>query len=339
MSDDRSLRRAIRPDGIASAALLWALAAAAIFLLIRLPQLPYNLRKVFAAHGAFATSTILGLALVWIGIGVGIGGQIVARTRAVWIVLPLTVVVVAAVEYALLGAIVPLETIEKVVGAPILYRDATEFMIWGSGAADFLRAHVLPELMNGAERVGRFVALLAFFITFAVAWHAALARGAWTGPLVAAIAPMLLFHLIAFDFPATDNLEELIATAGPWGVGGADVLAVLAFVLGLNAAWLGSFEVQDRQAWALSAGLTVLGVAASWVLIQLATASQISRYGATYGALDFMLGPDRVDLLPAAILLVRWSVAYLSLIALLAFGIRATGGWLERGGNPLDRRI
>jgi len=73
-------------------------------------------------------------------------------------------------------------------------------------------------------------------------------------------------------------------------------------------------------------GFATLIVAASlpagWLLFSSGLSAPVEKYGLTFRGADFLLGPDRREILPQTILMMRWGVIQVGAVAVLAFGMR-----------------
>jgi hypothetical protein len=182
------------------------------------------------------------------------------------------------------------------------------------------------------ERPVRFAALFGpLFIMLALAqaaWlqhqeqqdpvRAITARVAWLA--LNALPWLLLCKAIAFDWSSTDNLNELIARQGLFGINGDYYLYALVAVVAVNAVLVAQARSRRTAFIALLASLMVVPLA--WWLLNQALADQVQKYGLTFSGIQFLLGPDRSDLLSEQALLTRWIVVQTAAVMVFALGLR-----------------
>jgi VanZ family protein len=299
-------------------ALCAALLTLAMWLVLQLPGIPYNLKKLFGEH-ALAGAAVFSLALLWLGSGPWLAARAVlqldARRRhgALWT--PLMVLGLALVSYALVNLATPSIMLEKIIGAPDLYRRVVDEHYWGeawrAGLAGWPRA-----LVDALERLLRFVALYAVFAIPLLVGLAALARRdrrARTIVMVVSLLPLwVLAKFVVLDWAITDNLTELVVD------GGAFWLALAVALFAANAVLLGGGLLRSG---ALMAAATAALLAASWLLLNQAIETVVINGGRIFGGLQFLLGQDRTTLLSAPELFARWGALYLAALAAVVAGI------------------
>ncbi len=289
----------------------------AMWLVLQLPGIPYNLKKLFGQH-ALAGAAVFSLALLWLGGGPWLAARAVlqldARRRhgAFWT--PLMVIGLALVSYALVNLATPSIMLEKIIGAPDLYRRVVDDNYWGeawrAGLAGWPRALVDP-----AERLVRYVALYAVFAIPLLVGLAALARRDRRARVIVLVLCLLPFWVLAkyvvLDWAITDNLTELLVD------GGALYLALAVALFAANAVLFGGGLV--RLPVLLAATAALLG--ASWLLLNQAIETVVINSGRVFGGLQFLLGQDRTTLLSAPELFARWGALYLAALATVAAGV------------------
>ncbi|WP_426173145.1 VanZ family protein [Massilia sp. TWR1-2-2] len=289
----------------------------AMWLVLQLPGIPYNLKKLFGEH-ALAGAAVFSLALLWLGGGPWLAARAVlqldARRRhgALWT--PPVVVGLALVSYALVNLATPAIMLEKIIGAPDLYRRVVDDNYWGeawrTGLAGWPRVAV-----DATERLVRFVALYAVFAIPLVVGLAAIARRDRRARVMVLVLCLLPFWVLAkyvvLDWAITDNLTELVVD------GGAFYLALAVALFAANAVLLGGGMA--RRPVLLAATGALLG--ASWLLLNQAIETVVINGGRVFGGLQFLLGQDRTTLLSAPELFARWGALYLAALAAVVAGI------------------
>jgi len=302
--------------------------ATAIHVLVGLPGVPYNVGELFRGDVPFLAEVVFALALLWIGVGPALTARRLTAARHAWVELPLLTIGVSLVSLLLFAASVTEESLMDVVGSNNLNWFVIHRQIWGEGAAELFRRLDAPGLVAFVERPVRFTALLApLFLTLALFGAAALAlrlgRFRWQRWLLLVVAALPWFWLckaIAFDWSSTDNLNELIARQGAWGTGGGFYLYLLLLLFGANA--VGVASVRRRRGAAAAVVGTAAALAVSWWLLTHGLEPQVQKYGNVFSGAQFLLGPDRTQLLPPSELLLRWAIVYLGGLLVVAAGFR-----------------
>lgn len=314
------------PLGLAGLA-LWILAILGLSWLVRQPGAPYNVRELFLGDGNPLAIAVFTLALLWIGAGSWLAVRIAAATRHPWLSLPALLIVGGVVSLLLLLASVTDESIMDIAGSTNLHWMVVNKLSWGAWWADVFSDHVSPGFVAPIERVVRYLALYlppsAFLAVALLAAKPASQPGRRFDALKAGIVLLPLLWLcksIAFDGSSTDNLNELIAPNGAFGLGGGVYLYLLLAIAAINMAALG--QAASPRALAATAVLTLLCLPVSWFLLAEGLSPAVEKYGMFYSGVQFLLGPDRKEALPESILQLRWVGLYLSLQLVGAAGIR-----------------
>jgi hypothetical protein len=191
-----------------------------------------------------------------------------------------------------------------------------------------------PDTVDYFERRIRYLALysplaicltLSFLPAFLPGRTPAARRapaGLWALSLALSGALWLwLSKIVIVDAAATDNLTELIATSGPLHLTGAPFLIMVAVVIAAHAALVVHSRTASQLMMALAA--SVVAIPAGWWLLGLGLEQHVTRYGGSFPAIQFLLGPDRRNALSPLTLFVRW--AFLQTGAVLVI---AAGAWI-----------
>jgi hypothetical protein len=126
---------------------------------------------------------------------------------------------------------------------------------------------------------------------------------------------LFLCKLISFDFSSTDNLNELIARDGSWGIGGGGYLYVLLLTITFTVICNVHTINKKRVVWKfVSLIILVLSVPTSWYLLKDGLVDSFQKYGYTFSGVDFLLGGSRSELLSESELMLRWGGVYLVLV-------------------------
>jgi VanZ family protein len=293
--------------------------------------LPYNVLELFRADAATHVLFVFSLALLWCGASAGWIGFALASGRSPWLFFPLAVVAAGLISLLLLYGSVTSESLLDLCGSNDLFRAVTEDGIWGT-AARALFLQIGPSVVAAVERPVRYVALVGpmwFVLTFALAVQQGLRGRSALWAAVAAAPWLWLCKAIAFDGASTDNLLELIAHRGLWGFGGGVFLYGLLALVCASAALL---TKRWRRPWLapITWAVVPLAVPVGWWLLTHGLEPAVHKYGLVFSGWQFLLGPDRDQPLPDAVLFWRWAAVQSGVV--LAF---AAGAWAV---VPLQRR-
>ena len=302
--------------------------AAAVHWAVGLPNVPYNVRELFHGPG-FIYKVMFSVAVLWIGVGSALMAYRLTRARWPYMELPVLLLAVCVFSLLLLSLGVTNESIMDIAGSNNLNWYIIHREIWGHGMAELLRRLDSPWLVALFERPVRYTALLGPLVLslalFGAAW---IHRRAGTFSvkrwllLVAASLPWFwLSKAIAFDWSSTDNLNELIARDGSWGVGGGGYLYALLLLFCANVVLVSMARVKSVGA-VVAAATTILAIPVSWWLLKQGLNPQIEKYGVVFSGVQFLLGPDRSHALSAAELFGRWAIVYLAAVIVISAGFR-----------------
>ncbi len=295
----------------ASGAIILAVSAGAYGLLLAAehsPALPYNLRELLPIRHRWAHRAVLAVTMAMIGVLPAWAGRWVAW-RGIGAMVPLAAAGVGLGIWFPLRFAVTEESLWDIVGSPILG--------WG----------------GGWEMLLRFLALQGLLMAPLIAAYAALDRpgrgaddpdgcrgpsvlslGVWTG------AAMVLCWLVVVRWAATDNLTELLR-ARPAGWVGPLLLTPWLAILSTSAAalaWTGAASNRPGRWWVAPAVL--VGVGPAFGLLWWGLEPAVDKYGLTFPALRFLLGPDRGSELSLGALALRYAAVHLLTLAGLAGG-------------------
>lgn len=320
----------------------------AFALVLRLPQVPYNVAELFLGDGAFPFLMIFALALLWVGAGARLVGYYVAMSARPWLALPLLAFGAGVVSLLLLCASVTQESIGDISGSNNLYWFVVNKDIWGVWARHLFLL-LPPDLVAFLERPVRYAALYGPLVTFAALLFAAIEMRKHNRAEAGRVLPLALFAVlwlwlckaIAFDWSSTDNLNELIAADGPWGWGGGGYLYALLAVICANAVVVARMPLTFL--WiAVATGVTLGMVPVGWWLLNQGLKQQVHKYDLIFSGAQFLLGPDRKNLLGPEVLFLRWSVVQLAGVLVIAAGARLARpmiGWRaqRRARDTIDQ--
>lgn len=310
---------------------------AAIAIVLRLPNVPYNVLELFLGNGSLPFVLIFALAVLWLGAGSAWLARQMAASRHLVAAWPQWTFVVTTVSLILLSASVTQESIADIAGSTNLFYYVTEKDLWGTWARALFTWIGSADVIAFVERPVRFAALCGpLNIVLALAWLAHRRGGVQPGwkrigiLALAALPALWLCKAIAFDWSSTDNLNELIARDGNWALGGGGYLYALLALVCANAALLASLPRTSLTLLARACLLTLLALPAGWLLLNLGLEANVEKYSQTFSGVQFLLGPDRAHKLSEWVLFGRWGMVQLVGTLLLTEGLRVMR-WLPPG--------
>ncbi|SEI62440.1 VanZ family protein [Nitrosomonas eutropha] len=304
-------------------------ATSLLWLILHLPQIPYNLKELFLFDGNILFIFIFILTLLWIGAGAAwISSRILSSTRP-FISLPGWVLTVSLISLGLLSISVTQESIADITGSNNIYWFVINKDIWGEGWRHIFE-WLGPTLISTLERPVRYTALyapLVIFLALIISFFSLRKQRAQVTRkmlilVISALPWLWLAKTITFSWSSTDNLNELIARTGAIGMGGGFYLYVLLFVLCVNAIILVNLSGNVME-WILGIVLSLIMLPIGWWLLSLGLESEVHKYGYIFSGPQFLLGPDRKQILPEAELFTRWCLVQTGFIIIISSGIRS----------------
>jgi glycopeptide antibiotics resistance protein len=312
-------------------------AAASLFLkiLLGIPGVPYNVAELFRFGANGIDLLFFSLALLSFGWGSAWLGRVFAAANKPLRDIPLALIKLTFVIYLLLWLSVTRESFMDVAGSSVFVHRVAERGVLGELGVQIIeligRANVYAVTVI-FEPIIRFGALVGPFLIFSgICFFLVQRADYWTLKsklparwyAEACICLMLCLYLskvIAFDWSSTDNLNELVARDGPWGIGGGGYLYLLVLLFcGLSAlcTWA---HFKDIKAMVISLIIAALSLPISWLLLNNGLEQDIGKYGLRFSGVDFLLGPDRRTRISGQELFFRWSVLHMFIVVGLAFG-------------------
>ncbi len=298
--------------GIFSAGVL--LASLVLFVVLRLPGIPYNVRDIFGGGASLPACILLMSSLACAGF-VARGGAALLHRAAGWLIAPFALAAGCLLLFVLMSRAISSETM---MDFGVAYDVTGRTALLGSVSA---KLPALEEALRFAALIYPILAATALVRAFAVtpqgshrAFHAAdFVRAS------VMVCFILLAGLITLVWPSSDNITELVARLSSDGRPGAVLLLGLCFAVAVGGNSLASM---NNQTWARQCVTTGLACGVSWLLIRFGLTSQLTKYGSTFRGIDFLLGPDRQHFLSEPTLFLRWCFVYLTGVALLALPLR-----------------
>lgn len=304
-------------------------AFAAIRLVLALPAIPYNIGELFPTRYRGVYLAAFSVLLVWIGTGPVWAADLLARRRRQVPLIGFWAAVIGLITWVILRFAVTRESLGDVLGAPTLRWPGD--WEWLCRFLALQGLFTLPLLAAGVAVAGA-----ARLPRRAAAWLAAKAL-LWSMPW------LTLCWVVVVTWANTDNLTELIRRT-PFGWIGPAGLTAANFLVALNAAALADAWVRrGARARLLTGAMTVLLTAPVWALVWLGLNPAVNKYGLTFPAATFLLGPDRKAQLSVLELFGRWSVVQIGMVLALGWGgavaLLLRPRWPRRGaaGGSADR--
>lgn len=306
--------------------------AAALKIILGLPQIPYNVRELFLDSGSLPRLIVFSTALLSLGAGSAWIASRLLKSRWPVLTTPVFVLVAGVTTLMLLKLSVTPESILDIAGSNNLYWFVINRDIWGAWGRELFLLLGSAAPVEFFERPVRFTALIAP-VLLGIAVIAILVTSRFAPRRRAAIALSTLpwFWLskgIAFDWSSTDNLNELIARNGAFGLGGGAYLYLLLFLICAQVIGIAYAVRSRRRAW-LALPILALGVPIGWWLLNLGLEPNVQKYEQVFSGVQFLLGPDRAHALTRAELFTRWALLQTGLVTVLTAGYTLTSALLD----------
>ena len=309
-------------------------AIAGLQLVLGMKGVPYNVRDIFGGRGDVFDFLFFCLALLSIGWGSAWLGRVLASTEKASFAIPVSLFKLIVVIYLFLWLSVTGESFRDILGANVFDRRLEEGAVLGQSGVRIVRyfgIDTVRSVTDFFEPIVRFAALLGPLLLMAGFAFAVMQRRTWpaspqwssSNRFIAAslwIFPWLyLGQLITFDLAATDNLSELVATGNGWSAGGGFYLYLLVLSLVSLAAMLVWGFLRKSKALLVSLVLLLASLPVTWFLLNHGLEQNILKYGRTFSAVNFLLGPDRRGLISGSELFFRWSFVQAVFVGGIAF--------------------
>ena len=306
--------------------------AAALKIVLALPQIPYNVRELFLDNGSLPRLVIFSVALLSVGAGSAWIARRLLKSRLPVLMTPLFVLVAGVTTLLLLKLSVTAESILDIAGSNNLYWFVTNRDSWGAWGRELFLLMGSPVPVEFFERPVRFTALIApALLGLSVLAILATPQFAPRKRVAIVLSTLPWFWLskgIAFDWSSTDNLNELIARNGAFGMGGGAYLYLLLLLVCAQVIGIANVIKRARLAW-LALPILALGIPIGWWLLNLGLEPHVQKYEQVFSGVQFLLGPDRVHPLTRAELFMRWALLQVGLVGVLAAGYTSMSALLD----------
>lgn len=300
VSQDRLPRRRGRIGrGLIPLAGVWLTLTLWGYLLPHIPSLPYNLREVIYADSPLLSAGLLALAWLWLAALPVALARAIDRHRSMRLALPALVLIHAFLTAVGLHLAVPSEGVHDLVGSPVL--------AWPGDVEVIAR---LTALLSAASVILLGGALLSRVLVVR-RFGAGLMAWVVVAPPVLAMA-----HWVVVQQAATDNLTELMAGGGGWAASTAIALGGLS--MALAGSLMGRYLAGRGLRGLATLGMVMAAVASAYGFFWLGLAQAVDKYGQRFSALQFLLSTDRQHLAEGVELYLRYALASLMGVVLLA---------------------
>ena len=314
-------------------------------MLLRLPNIPYNVKELFWNEGSIGDLVLFALALLWAGVGPVWLARRLVGSNVPELKLPVFALAVSLISLTLLWSSVTAESIGDIAGSSNLFWSVTNETTWGEVWRQiFLRVDA-PEIIGFLERCVRYSSLYAplpIFLGLMIAvrqWLPGRCGGySWLLRLLAsALLVLWLCKAVAFDWSSTDNLNELIARDGEWGWGGGGYLYAVLLLICLNGLLLADLPAARCSERGGILLFSLVAFPLGWWLVNQGLEQQVQKYGQVFSGVQFLLGPDRSHTLSSEILFMRWCAVQACGVLVLGVGIWLGNAALMGGRAGLPR--
>ena len=262
--------------------------------LLRLPQVPYNVRDLFVTRNVIVGLLLFASFLLWSGGAPLVAARFLVTRPLLHLAQPLFFLGMAIPSWLLLRYAVSAESLADILGSPVLG--------WPSDWEFFVRylAFSAPFLLW----------LLYWDLLFeGAATHSRLLGGVHLAVALLLGAPLLwLAKLGVVDLAATDNIVELIAdSAAAHAIFALWLVIGILTLNGVAAGW--SVAESNVSRLVVAVATPVLGAASGWLL----------HVGTTPKAIQFLLGPSHTSSLTPLEIGARWSVVHFAGVCVIAW--------------------
>lgn len=305
--------------------------------ILKLPQIPYNVRELFLNNGAFPRLILFSMALLSVGAGSAWLARHLARSRLPIVTLPIATLAAAVTTLILLRISVTSESVLDISGSNNLYWFVINKDIWGTWGRQLFILLGSATPVEFFERPVRFTALLAPLLLgialIATLFSRRISAYKRVVILLSAIPWLWLSKGIAFDWSSTDNLNELIARNGAFGLGGGAYLYLLLLLVCAQVVAMAGLMRRLRTAW-IAPAILIVGVPIGWWLLNLGLEPRVHKYEQVFSGVQFLLGPDRTRLISPNELFARWALVHVGLVCTLSAAYLLMSEFLTRSVPP-----
>jgi hypothetical protein len=297
-------------------------------LVLRMPGIPYNVRELFLDQASLSALVFFALTLLWLGAGAMLLAYIVRYRGQAYLLVPLALIGASLVSKMLLSRSVTYESIDDIIGSNNLFALVTHEQVWGPAWTHLFQA-LGADVVDFVERRVRYTALYSIALLGITLSLAPAARSPHAPPPMRALDKFLLMVCIAawlwlarsivITWAATDNLTELLARRPVFGISGEWFLFAIPALIGVTVLLLIRATAQPTW-WPVAIGSTIAALPVGWALLKLGLEPHVEKYGDTFSGAQFLLGPDRKNILSESALFARWVAVQLGGVSVTFIG-------------------
>ncbi|MFD2167315.1 VanZ family protein [Thalassotalea euphylliae] len=294
-----------------------------ISIVLSLPGIPYNVRELFENNGSLLDVLFFYLFLLLL-----FGGAYWAAYRSsvnresTLPELLKTQGTLLVLAFMALALSVSDESLQDILGASVYAREIMAMRgesNWVASIFKILSLSTMATIARYIEYFIRFAALVGFAyfsLLLVFTWNSQQSLAHKLKVTAITIFAMVFSYVTVFINASTDNLTELIAS--PLAIA---TLFVFLSVFASLIYMISSSSKRIHLAWIPL--ILIIAVAGSWYILGYGLEPVIVKYGQTFSALDFLLGPDREHQLTQSALLMRWAGLVLGFVAVTCFSCAA----------------
>lgn len=266
-------------------------------------SLPYNIRELFSSSNAIPTVLYFALALEIFFLGPAVASiMLIFYSRYALFLFPASVLTGTSATWLMLRPSVPMESLHDILGTPILE--------WSGGWELFARFLAL------AGGIWTILCLAGFLVCLPIMAKVQVFAKRLLLVWVEAVFVLSVSWVVVVFLAATDNITELLAWDGH-PLSGV-MLGGAILVLGINAAFISRAVAFRSRKLIHGAFITLVSVMACYVLVYSGLAAEVTKYGQTFSALQFLLSPSRADYVSGLDLAIRYTIFHSFIIVLVA---------------------
>ncbi len=304
----------------------------AIKMVLALPGIPYNVLQLFRNDGSLIDLTSFYLALLLAaGSAIWISTLHQQQARPRWGYLAKLHILSGSLVYLLIWCAVSEDSLQDITGTVLSARALSEVQQQGTTLAVIYKVMgvtSIRSLLEFLEPGLRFVALYGLFqvpyVYFLLKLKTPKPASPTSNPkqtkkLTTSVLLFTICYYFTFPGASTDNLTELISVPEIFCL----LLVLYALIIALMVRTL--LSNCTKKLIKLAGGVLLLSIA-GWLIAQFTFTQQLHKYGISFSALEFILGPDRNIRLTTLELMLRWFAVSVAFQLMTLWG-----AWLSAG--------
>ncbi|MEH6648955.1 MAG: right-handed parallel beta-helix repeat-containing protein [Motiliproteus sp.] len=330
----RMPKKANSSNGIRSAWIPIGISFIAFIITIKtvlaLPGIPYNVLQLFRNDGSIIDLSCFYLALLLAGgSAIWISTLHQQQTWPRFGYLAKLHILSAGLVYLMVWFAVSEDSLQDITGTVLSVRALSDIQQQGTTLAVILKVVGVTNIRSLLEFVEpglRFFALYGLFQVPYVYFLLLLkvpdnkgSRPIHTRKLTTSALLLAICYYFTFPAASTDNLTELISAPLMFCL----LLTLYALMIALMVRSL--LSNASHKLIKLGSGGIILSTL-GWIIAQYSFTEQLHKYGVSFSALEFILGPDRNTRLTIVELLLRWFCVSVAFQLIILWGARLSAG-------------